>query len=59
MQSFFQIDVLMPGVGEIAEGSMRIIDFQDLSESFRKNGIESEPYYWYFDQVCLFKNFKK
>ena len=49
----------MPGMGEIADGSMRITDFEELSENFRKNGIASEPYYWYLDQVCLFENLKK
>jgi len=44
------VDVLMPGVGEIVGGSMRMTDFEDLSESFRKNGLKTEPYYWYLDQ---------
>jgi aspartyl/asparaginyl-tRNA synthetase len=42
----------MPNVGEIVGGSMRMTDFEDLSESFRKNGLKTEPYYWYLDQVC-------
>jgi asparaginyl-tRNA synthetase len=41
----------MPGVGEIVGGSMRMTDFEDLSESFRKNGLNTETYYWYLDQV--------
>jgi hypothetical protein len=41
----------MPNVGEIVGGSMRMTDFEDLSESFRKNGLNPEPYYWYLDQV--------
>ena len=45
------VDVLMPGVGEIVGGSMRMTDFEDLSESFRKNGLKTDPYYWYLDQV--------
>ncbi|CAF3842317.1 unnamed protein product [Rotaria sp. Silwood1] len=44
------VDVLVPGVGEIVGGSMRMINFEDLTESFRKNGLSPEPYYWYLDQ---------
>jgi len=49
----------MPSVGEIAGGSMRMTSCKDLSESFEKNGINSEPYYWYLDQVSADKNEKK
>ncbi|CAF3802950.1 unnamed protein product [Rotaria sordida] len=44
------VDVLMPGVGEIIGGSMRMTSLKDLSESFRQNGLTLEPYYWYLDQ---------
>ncbi|XP_043214306.1 asparagine--tRNA ligase, cytoplasmic-like isoform X2 [Amphibalanus amphitrite] len=44
------VDVLMPNVGEIVGGSMRMNDLAQLEEAFKKQGIPSEPYYWYKDQ---------
>jgi len=44
------VDVLMPNVGEIVGGSMRMHDLAELEEGFKSHGISSEPYYWYKDQ---------
>jgi asparaginyl-tRNA synthetase len=44
------VDLLMPNVGEIVGGSMRMDDLAELMDAYKREGMNPDPYYWFTDQ---------
>jgi len=44
------VDILMPNVGEIVGGSMRMDNYEELINAYKKEGLDADAYYWYTDQ---------
>lgn len=44
------VDVLMPNVGEVTGGSMRIEDYDELVAALKREGLDLAAYYWFVDQ---------
>ena len=44
------VDLLLPGVGEVVGGSMRMWNEQELLDAYKREGMPHEPYYWFTDQ---------
>jgi asparaginyl-tRNA synthetase len=47
------VDILLPNVGEIVGGSMRMDNYDELMEAYKREGLNAADYYWYTDQVSF------
>jgi asparaginyl-tRNA synthetase len=44
------VDLLLPGVGEVVGGSMRMWDEEELMAAYKRENMDPEPYYWFTEQ---------